>query len=494
MKTSLLLAGAFVALTAFNSCTKDEQQNTPVQKQQVISIAKQAELSVMSGGLTLVQSNATRSTIDQSLRYFKKANCPDLYKENFPEQKLYKPECDYVYACIKEDAALLAAGQNPIYERSKDSFTAKAFYMVNAYSSKDHDAKGGHSDVAGDMHDLGVNGVYIKEFNTNTCVAADLILTDEGLKDITYDDSFGVKKETYTVSEWKLFYIPEYGYYAGMDYGSSKYGLLPDGDYSDWVVKLIPAEKQVDPIDDTNGSVEVNLSLNNEKDEGDFIATKTSIHVRALTDVEILIPVDKSYYCLADDMDISLSHRVPDVVYNTDPRSVDMQVGSTKVTFQVAYEDDGIHLTTQGINKEVLDVCADKYADGITFEIWNYFKDITREELKKALDKSTITFRNHNPKLYVNAFAKLDARGYEGPIYNKFNDKGQLVPYTDVDCTQPLDTKYWTRINPNDKDYVFLGTQNPNDCQVVPTDKSYKATTQDITDPTLPNYNVSYNM
>lgn len=109
------------------------------------------------------------------------------------------------------------------------------------------------------------------------------------------------------------------------------------------------------------------------------------------------------------------------------------------------------------------------------------------------LDKATVTFLDHNPKTYVNAFAKV-LYEYSGPIYNKFNDAGQLVPYTDAECTKQLDEKFWTRVNHDDKDYVFKGVKNPWDCTVNPVEPSYKATTPDNSDSTLPNYNVTWTL
>lgn len=460
-----------------------------------ISIAKKAEFSVTSGGRVLAKSvSDARSVATQpEVLYFKEADCPDLYKADFPDQKLFKDECNHVYACIKEDAKLIGSGMNPKYEVEKGSFTCKAFYIVNAYSSKDHDADGGKSDVAGDMHNLAINGVYIKEFRTNVCVAADLVITANGLQKITYDDSFGQKSEAVTVDEWKLFYIPDYGYYAGMDYKSAKAGTDGDGDYSDWVVKVIPATPKVDPVDETNGMAEVNLSINDEHVEGDFIATKLSIHIRALTDAEVFIPVDKSYYCVADDMDISLSHKQADVIYNTEPQHVEANVGGKTVMFTVKYEDNGIRVSTEGIEKSVIDCCAEEYADGITFEVWNYFKGINRETLKTMLDRSTIKFLNHNPVVYVNAIAKLN--GYNSsPVYSAFNENGQLVPYIDEACTQQLDQKFWTRETEDSKDYVFIGEPNPADCNVVPVETAYVKSEQDHTDTTLKNYNVTYSL
>lgn len=265
-----------------------------------------------------------------------------------------------------------------------------------------------------------------------------------------------------------------------------------DRDYNDCVFAMNPVQRtdkeEPEPVV-TPDYVEVNLSVNDEHETGDYIATKLSIHVRSLTDVEVLLPIDKKYYCVADDMDISLSHREPNIEYNTDPQYVEMQIGSTTVTFTVQYEDEGIRVTTDGINQEVIDYCAAHYGDGITFEVWNYFKDITRDALKPMLDQSTVSFLDKNPKLYINAFAKKI--GYEGRIYSAKNDKGQLVPYTDEACTQPLDEQYWTRLNPEDKDYVFIGEQNPWDCTVVPTEVAYQKL-EPVS--TIANYNIKYTL
>lgn len=261
-----------------------------------------------------------------------------------------------------------------------------------------------------------------------------------------------------------------------------------DRDYNDCVFAIKYQAPEKDEPDETD-QVEVNLSLNDEHVNGDYVASKLSIHVRSITDVEVLLPIAKEYYCEADDMDISLSHREPNMKYNTDPQYVDMQIAGTTVTFMVQYEDEGIRVTTDGINQDVIDYCATNYGDGITFEVWNYFKDITREDLKPMLDNSTVTFLDHNPALYVNAFAKVI--DYEGAIYSKPNEAGQLVPYMDEECTQPLAEQYWTRPTPDSKDYVFVGEQNPWDCVVTPTDASYKKSGEEST-ALSSNYNVEY--
>lgn len=495
MKVQLTLKAlaAMAAVGLFGACSSDE--DTPINPQYQISIAKQAEFKVEAGGHTIALSNLAARSLpgNPDLLYFKKANCPDLFRANFPDQVVPKAECEYVYSCIKADAEQQAAGNGPLYEVEKSSFTYKDFYIVNVHSSKDHDAKGDHSNVAGDMHDLGINGEYIKEFNTNTCVSADLIRTTEGLQQVTYDDSFGEKKQNYTVDDWKLYFIPDYGYYVGMDYHSAKEQTTGDGDFADWVIKLVPAVEEKVEVTETNGNVEVNLSVNDEHETGDYIATKLSIHIRSLSNVEVFIPVDKAYYCVADDMDVSLSHKDENVIYNTDPQYIETQIGGSTVKFVVEYEDEGIRISTRGVTKDVINYCAEEYADGVTFEVWNYFKNITRQNLKPMLDKATVSFTDAAPVVYVNAFAKVN--GYSATaIYNKFNDAGQLVPYTDMECTQPLDPMYWTRETEDSKDYVFIGEPNPWDCTVTPSEAAYSKQAPDTEDKTRHDFNVTYTL
>lgn len=266
-----------------------------------------------------------------------------------------------------------------------------------------------------------------------------------------------------------------------------------DRDYNDCVFAMNPRQRVQgeDPVKPTTDCVEVNLSLNDEHETGDYIATKLSIHVRSITDVEVFLPVDKQYYCVADDMDISLSHREPNMTYNTDPQYVEMEIAGTKVTFTVRYEDEGIYAATNGVNQAVIDYCNENYGDGLTFEVWNYFKDITRDELKPMLDLSTVSFLTRNPALYINAFAQL--RSYDGPVYSKLVD-GQLFPYTDEACTILLDEQYWTRISPEAKDYIFVGTKNPWDCVVAPADSAYKPLAPVGDDTIVLNYNVMYSL
>lgn len=155
--------------------------------------------------------------------------------------------------------------------------------------------------------------------------------------------------------------------------------------------------------------VEVNLSVNDALENGDYISSHLSVHVRALTDVEVFIPVPAVYYCAADDMEIVLSHKEELFAYGKENHTVTYEVAGQQVGLTVSYEPEGIRVTTSGINEKVIDYCQQNFGDGITFEVWSYYNDnSTRELLKGYFDNSLVSFtRSENVKYFVNAINKL---------------------------------------------------------------------------------------
>lgn len=163
----------------------------------------------------------------------------------------------------------------------------------------------------------------------------------------------------------------------------------------------------------SNGSVEVNFSINERQYESN--ETKLSIHVRDTTDVTIFIPTTADYYCPVDDMLIVQKHDIAQV-YNT-TSSVDMNINGNTVTLTTTYSKDGITITTNGINADVLKYLRTTYGDGLTFEINSYFATkrldasgnevaVTRDELQAMLNRTTISF-TRTPMFYLNAFGVL---------------------------------------------------------------------------------------
>ena len=156
--------------------------------------------------------------------------------------------------------------------------------------------------------------------------------------------------------------------------------------------------------------VEINLHADNKN--GEYLESHLSIHVRAATDVEVFIPVPAMYYCDADDMAVVEKH-VEELMKHGGPIQTVYNIAGNEVTLNVAFVEGGIRVWTDGINEEVIAYCREKYDDGITFEVWNYFNDpeklggslpITLSELKYYLNKATVKFLDKEPEYYINAF------------------------------------------------------------------------------------------
>lgn len=251
------------------------------------------------------------------------------------------------------------------------------------------------------------------------------------------------------------------------------------------------AEVKTTQVD--TGRVEVNLSVNTELARWDYIATKLSIHVRYATNVKVFIPVTAEYYCSDDNVAAVVaahgSEKAEGAYSVKNGTSVDYTAGGHKITLNVTYADDGIYVETSGIDAETLKYFSETYGDGITFELWNYYKNsftvdnnttkITRESLKTFLDKSTVKFENADPYKYVNAFNGINK--YTGKVYSK-EIGGQLFPYTDENCTEgnELAQEFWIRSEGRySKYYTLVTTQNEWDCIVKAPDAYKQKGTED---------------
>ena len=174
------------------------------------------------------------------------------------------------------------------------------------------------------------------------------------------------------------------------------------------------------------GEDEVEINLAVDKKNHDLLESHLSIHVRSVTNVEVFIPVPAEYYCAADDMDIVLNHG--NFVHGG-PYQTKYEIGENIVTLNVAFEEDGIRIWTDGITEEVINYCRENYQDGITFEVWNYFNNpetglpyLNMDELKVYLDQATVKFLDKEPGAYINAFGKDNGKyGSENPDGKDFH-------------------------------------------------------------------------
>lgn len=191
----------------------------------------------------------------------------------------------------------------------------------------------------------------------------------------------------------------------------------------------------------TTSEVEVNLSILDKHEAYDIadLVTKLSIHVRAATDVKIVIPVPRANYCDVDDMYIFTEHyegvyggsesepAVNTISYEIIPGHV--------VTLTVEFNQDNITVFTEGIDEEVFEYCQTYYGDGINFEVYNYFNNLRVDEegnpvkdengkfqsngfdrsaLQNLLNQSTVQFLDNYPDYYINAFNMVDGEVNEG--------------------------------------------------------------------------------
>jgi len=292
------------------------------------------------------------------------------------------------------------------------------------------------------MDYLEFNGTHIPDYNAHYGPRA--LCVDIPLVSPRYRDSYATLKQ----DDHYRFYVIEYAgkknLYLCFDYATKKYDngqmdFQGDGVYNDWVIKIIPADgSEITDPDDGGGEggdiepdtldfyatdhVEVNLSVNDKHEEGDWIHTKLSIHVRAVTDVEIFIPVSQNYYCDVDDMNLVISHALDLLKYIPQPSTETFEIVNSEtsdvyeVSATVAFEANGIRITTHGMTAGLQEYLNNKYHDGLTFEIWNYYNvnAIDRETLKPYLDASTVKF-TADPTLYVNAFAPIGDDNHKNP-------------------------------------------------------------------------------
>lgn len=171
--------------------------------------------------------------------------------------------------------------------------------------------------------------------------------------------------------------------------------------------------------DELPDAVEVNFSINER--QYDINDTKLSIHVRSTSDVTVFIPTGAEYYCPLDDMQIVQSHKEGVEVYSTEEHA-EMEINGNKVELDITFAENGITVTTKGMNESVLSYLNETYGDGLTFEINNYYNTqmlgsdgnattLTREGLKSVIDgTTTIAFANA-PKSYSYAFGLLQGNG-----------------------------------------------------------------------------------
>lgn len=184
-------------------------------------------------------------------------------------------------------------------------------------------------------------------------------------------------------------------------------------------------------------SVEVNFSINERQYPSND--TKLSIHVRSVSDVTVFIPTPAEYYCPVDDMHIVQSHSQNVETYGSNEHA-EMVINGSKVELDIAFAENGITITTKGMNENVQNYLQNKYHDGLTFEIYNYFNTekavaggrtqaISKNDLKSMLDDHTTISFTHTPAVFANAYGLLKGNATAGEKEVKIMEDDQEVIY-----------------------------------------------------------------
>lgn len=435
MKIKSIFGFAFIALLGIQmaSCSSDplenEKESHPTSMK--LTPVKAPEVSVTSGNG--VFGAISRAGDDDQFHYFKVQDYKNTTPEHMPP--LYAKYYENVPAAVTD--AEKAYVINYIKEHPNEGgvdFTYVNYFIQNIGSSYDkyytedrnhakHDMIGGNQ-----MDFMEINGHHINDYNA--VGGPDALCLNLPVNNPAYHDSYGdtdnMKYNSYKF--YKITYNGQENYYLCFDYKTHKNSGNEDhpgdGVYNDWVVKLVPADshkKEIPEEEDpeipgvkvADAHVEVNMSINDEHEKDDWIQTKTSIHVRDTTDIEITIPVPKEYYLEADDMAIVEKH-YDDMVYNEGESTVTMNINGNSVTLTTTYKDGSITIKTSGINTSVLKYCRENFGDGLTFEVFNYYQNTNRSALQALLNQSTISFTDDTRK-YINAFGHI---GGDNPYVN----------------------------------------------------------------------------
>ena len=274
------------------------------------------------------------------------------------------------------------------------------------------------------------------------------------------------------------------------------------------------ADPNLEPVV-TKGSVEANLSVC-EVENKQYVASKTTVHVRMGNEVTVFLPVAADAFSANDKSAVNVfketQTRTGGWGENSAYFEMDAYGNYKKVEAKVEYIAEGIKITVSGVDDELAAYLWEGYKDGLTVEVWNYYKDIAPDALKAGFDAGATIEFSVDPDRYVNAFAKIPE--YTGvittelvdvdssaPYYNSIgDDKKFWVPYKadgnalEADLwVRPLDD-YGDGVYAPSHFYLLKGHKNVNDCVLKPADPTKfsdsKVHNADIPDDVETNYYV----
>lgn len=416
MKKILGILALFILLLCSNSCQNELPGYPP--STDSIPLVKEPDVMAYSG------NNLWGSTFSNPLT---RSNTHGYYKvQDYQLNDNFKEQNPDLYEIMSHAPSAISDAEwtfvkNYLAEHPDEGSTVCNLtdYFIqwcgksydNYYAGKDQNKADQYVTGSNQMDYIEIDNVHLNDYNGSWGPIA--YCENWPLVNPAYHDSYGnIDNTKYNMYRfYEIEYNGERGLYLCFDYTTQKDSgeyVEGNGVFNDWVLKITPAKSETLPPveqepEEVPEHVEINLSVD-RKDAGDWLASHLSIHVRAVTDVVVKIPIPQDYFCAPDDLLIVQKHLEDFTVHGN--KEISYMVGETTVTLSIEYDENGITISTSGIDANLIEYCNVNLHDGITFEVWNYY-NIIPVELKSYLDQATVTFTNP-PELYINAFNKTE--------------------------------------------------------------------------------------
>lgn len=275
-----------------------------------------------------------------------------------------------------EDRAFLRTyfAENKALDLGKDYIDFEKFSVTNILKDKER---------SNDMNELYIKIGDAKEqkyatFNGNLRnreVSANVQGAEGVPAKFLYKNTNGKGQEP--MDDYIILDVPGYGLCIGFNchYLDKKSGeWISNGLYNDWILSVEELGGD-DPTDNpkkpatVNGEVEFDVHQQIHKDWKEI---KTSIHVRATVDAQILIPVPQEYQAQADDVVFRTGDLYKYMVEEIE-KEVEIDGKTYPINFEVAHIAEGILITIYTSDADdAIQAALAKYQDGITFEVHTY--------------------------------------------------------------------------------------------------------------------------
>lgn len=259
---------------------------------------------------------------------------------------------------------------------------------------------------------------------------------------------------------------------------------------------VLQADEQLVVKDNVN----IRLTVAEDRDEfialkhweaGKYRAAKLSIQMHTATDVMVFLPISSQYFCYNSEKALEeITKLNANMEYKIRPQtsiatklkavygeaSMSCLVSDYKAVATVTYgktEDgvEGIEVLITGVTNQLLKSLQNTYKDGLTIDVWCYFKNsINRLSMREIFNEGATVVFSKKPAMYGNMFSMV--RDYPDKVYSKTDaTTGMIFPYKDEDCQERLESKYWIRPAEDDGtpslDFLLYRHKYEWDCTVA---------------------------